>query len=68
MQSRGGGDNHENGHQVREDDARVSINTFRSIMVARDAFLDDGALLVELHIRRDGRAQQPDEDDDVIGI
>src|SRR5947209_16037362 len=64
----GGGDDHRDGHQVREDRAGVGVYALGAVVSARDALLDERALLEELHVRRDGRAEQADEDEDVVGV
>src|SRR5258708_9772517 len=63
-----GRDDHKDRHDVGEDTPEISIGALWSIMATRHSFLDQRALLEELHVRRNRRAHQTNDDENVIGL
>src|SRR5581483_1270573 len=64
----GGGNDDEDGNQVREDAAHGHIQADPRQLAGRQPLLHHGVLLIHLHVRGDGGADGGDEEQDVLRI
>jgi hypothetical protein len=68
MESRGGGDNDKDRHQVREYCARIHVDPLRSVPNAVTTSFYHRALLEKLHVWRDRGPNETYEEENVIRI